>query len=63
MNSLLTDTQQGDVKWVVKVNGVIRTAPLAKTLAEAAIANLPIEEQSQAEVVAVTTGGQEILLG
>lgn len=63
MNSLLTDTQIDEVKYVVKVNGVVKTAPLTKSLAESTIATLPLTDQPLAELVAVTSGGQEILLG
>lgn len=63
MSSLLTDTQQGEVKYVVKVRGQVRTAPLTRALAESQVNSLPLEEQPLAEIVPVTTNGQEILLG
>lgn len=63
MSSLLTDTANEEVKYVVKVNGVVRTAPLRKVLAEATIATLPVDEQPLAELVPVTSDGQEILFG
>lgn len=51
-------------KYVIKVNGQVVSIPFASPqLAEAAIANLSEAHQSIAEVVAVTSGGQEVLLG
>ena len=58
---MLNENNQ-ELKYVVKVNGQVRTAPLLKTLAEAAVQNLPVEERALAELVAVTTNGQELLL-
>ena len=52
-----------ELKYVIKVNGQIRTAPLLKQLAEAALQNLPESEREIAELVAVTWGGKELLLG
>jgi len=63
MNSLITDTYQTDVKYLVKVNGVVRSAALPRTLAESAIKTLPLKEQPYATLVPVTDGGKEILLG
>lgn len=63
MESLLTDNQH-ETKFVVKVNGKVRTTPLAsRSLAESAIQNLPLEEQAVAKIVPITEDGQEILLG
>ena len=59
---MLNEHQQ-ELKYVVKVNGQSRTAALPKTLAEAAIQNLPESERALAQLVPVTEGGQEILLG
>ncbi len=52
-----------ELKYVIKVNGQIRTAPLLKQLAEDALQNLPENEREIAELVAVTWGGKELLLG
>jgi hypothetical protein len=57
---MLNENQE--LKYVVKVNGKVRTAPLLKNLAEAAIQNLPENERALAELVAVTNTGQELLL-
>ena len=58
---MLNENQQ-ELKYVVKVNGKVRTAPLLRTLAEAAVQNLPEDERSIALLVPVTEGGQELLL-
>lgn len=58
---MLNENQQ-EIKYVVKVNGKIRTAALPKTLAEAAVQNLPESEQGIAQIVPVTDKGQELLL-
>jgi hypothetical protein len=58
---MLNENNQ-ELKYVVKVNGKVRTAPLLKNLAEAAIQNLPENERALAELVAVTNTGQELLL-
>lgn len=63
MNTLLTDSAPQETKYVVKVNGQVRTAPLPKHLAESTLSTLPLEEQARAELVPVTNQGQEILLG
>lgn len=63
MSSLLTDTQQQETQWIVKVNGQVRSAPLTKALAESFVQKLPLTEQSIAQIVPATSGGQEILLG
>lgn len=52
-----------EMKFVIKVNGQVRTKPLLRTLAETALQNLPEEERSVAEIVPVTPSGQELLLG
>ena len=52
-----------EVKYVIKVNGAIVSIEFpSRTLAEAAISNLPVEQQSLAEIAPVS-GGNEILLG
>lgn len=63
MDSLLTDTQQMETRYVVKVNGQVRSAPLTRSLAENFIQQLPLTEQSHAQIVPATDNGQEILLG
>jgi hypothetical protein len=62
-NSMLTDAQTDEIKYVVKVNGQVRSAPLPRALAESFMQNLPVTEQSHAQLVPATSGGQEILLG
>ena len=52
-----------ELKYIVKVNGQARTVALPKTLAEAAIQNLPEAERGLAKLVPVTENGQELLLG
>ena len=52
-----------ELKYVIKVNGQIRTVPLLKQLAEDALQNLPESEREIAELVAVTAAGKELLLG
>jgi len=55
--------ENNEVKYVVKVNGAVVSIEFpSQALAEAAIANLPTDQQSLAEVVPVSNG-QEILLG
>jgi hypothetical protein len=54
--------EKEEFKYVVKVNGQVRTAPLLRSLAETAIQNLPENERSIAELVLVTTNGKELLL-
>ena len=58
---MLNENEQ-ELKYVVKVNGKIRTKPLLRTLAEAAVSNLPEDERSIAVLVPVTDGGKELLL-
>ncbi len=58
---MLNENQQ-ELKYVVKVNGKIRSLALPKTLAEAAVQNLPESEQGIAKIVPVTDDGQELLL-
>lgn len=50
-------------KYIIKVNGQPRTAPLPRTLAENAIQQLPENERSLAQIVPVAQDGKEILLG
>lgn len=52
-----------ELKYVIKVNGQIRTVPLLRQLAEDALQNLPESEREIAELVAVTAAGKELLLG
>lgn len=59
----MLNENQTELKYVVKVNGQTRTTPLPKTLAEAAIQNLPEGERPFAQIVPVTETGQELLLG
>lgn len=59
----MLNENSSELKYIVKVNGQTRTAALPKTLAEAALQNLPVNERSLAQLVPVTDGGQEILLG
>lgn len=58
---MLNENQQ-ELKYIVKVNGKVRTVALPKTLAEAAVQNLPESEQGIAVIVPVTDEGQELLL-
>ena len=58
---MLNENNQ-EVKFVVKVNGTARTSPLVRTLAEAAMQNLPESERSIAVLVPVTSDGLELLL-
>ena len=58
---MLNENEQ-ELKYVVKVNGKVRTKPLLRTLAEADVSNLPEDERSLAVLVPVTDGGQELLL-
>lgn len=59
----MLNENQTEMKFVVKVNGQARTAALPRTLAEAAIQNLPESERALAQLVPVTDNGQELLLG
>ena len=52
-----------ELKYVIKVNGQVRTAPLLKQLAETALQNLPENEREIAQLVPVTDSGKELLLG
>ena len=58
----MLNENQTELKYVVKVNGQVRTAPLLKNLAEAAVQNLPEAERTLAQLVPVTQTGQELLL-
>lgn len=52
------------VQYVIKVNGVAISSPFGdRTVAEMARNNLPEEQKVLAEVVAVTTDGQQVLFG
>ena len=59
----MINENKNELKYVIKVNGQIRTAPLLKQLAEDALQNLPESERTIAELVPVTASGQELLLG
>jgi hypothetical protein len=59
---MLNETNE-EMKFVIKVNGQARSKPLIRTLAEQALQNLPEDERVIAELVPVTPGGQELLLG
>lgn len=53
-----------EVKYVVRVNGVNVSIPFtSRMLAEQHIGNLPVDQQALAEVVPITTNGQQVLLG
>ena len=58
---MLNENKQ-ELKYVIKVNGKILSVPLLKTLAEAALQNLPESDRAIAELVPVTKGGKELLL-
>jgi hypothetical protein len=60
---MVTSSDTTSMKFVVKVKGQVRTQPLPRSLAEAAVANLPANERTLAEIVAVTAEGRELLLG
>lgn len=60
---MLLNGEQTEVKYVVKVNGQVRSAPLPRHLAENFIGSLPVNEQGNAQIVPTTSTGQEILLG
>lgn len=61
-NPMLSEVDE--TKFVVKVNGrVVSDTFASRMLAEQAVANLPKDQQPIAEIVPVTSGGQEILLG
>lgn len=59
----MLNENQTELKYVIKVNGKVRTVPLLRQLAEDALQNLPEDERVIAELVPVTSGGQELLLG
>lgn len=59
---VLTSGTDAPMKFVVKVNGQARTSALPQSLAEAAIQNLPEAERAIAQLVPVTSTGQELLL-
>lgn len=62
MKEMLVSGSTLPLKYVVKVNGQVRTSPLPQTLAEAAIQNLPENERATAVLVLVTENGKELLL-
>lgn len=51
------------VSYVVKVNGVAISTPTSRALAEQQKNNLPEESRLLAEVVPVTSDGNQILFG
>jgi hypothetical protein len=59
----MINENNNEMKFVIKVNGQVRTKPLLRTLAETALQNLPEDERVVAEIVPVTSSGQELLLG
>lgn len=63
MNNMITDS--GDVVYyVVRVNGVeVSKRFNARMMAEMAMHDLPAEQNVSAEVVPITTNGDELLLG
>jgi len=58
----MINENQDELKFVVKVNGQVRTTPLLRKLAEAALETLPENERTLAVLVPVTQGGKELLL-
>ena len=62
LETKMLNENQEELKFIVKVNGQVRTSPLLRKLAEAAVLTLPENERSLAELVPVTKGGKELLL-
>lgn len=60
---LTSGDSSSPMKYVIKVRGQVRSSPLPRSLAEAAMANLPVDERTIAELVPITTDGRELLLG
>jgi len=53
-----------EVKYVVRVRGSVVSIPFtSRMVAEQHITNLPVDQQLLAEVIAVNSSGQELLLG
>ncbi len=62
MNQMLHEVDE--VKYVVRVHGSVVSIQFgSQAVAEQHIANLPVDQQVIAEVVAVTSNGQQLLLG
>jgi len=63
MDQMLNDGMD-NVQYVIKVNGVVISAPFGdKGGAETARNNLPEEQRMLSEVVAVTNDGKQVLFG
>lgn len=61
-NSILTDSTV--VYYALKVNGVIVSRPVSdRSLLEQQINGLPLTERGSAQIVPVTSGSKEVLLG
>lgn len=57
-------TEIESTQYVVKVNGIPVSSPQPTLrLAEAILLALPAQQQVLAEIIPVTSGGQQILLG
>lgn len=61
MKTLISEEQT--VKYQVKLKGQVLTEAPSQVLAEQFIMTLAKEQQSEAIVVPVTEGGQQVLLG
>ena len=57
-------TEVATSRYVVKVNGVVKSSPLPTYhIAEAMILTLPIDQQASAVIVILAESGGELLLG
>jgi hypothetical protein len=64
MNTLTEVPQFTETKYLVKVQGVVVSPPCAsRQIAESYVLHLTPQQQSLAEIVPITGGGKQVLLG
>lgn len=63
MNDNMLITENSAVKFQVKLNGQVLTEAQSRTLAEQFVSTLSPEQRSNAQIVPITEGGQQILFG
>jgi hypothetical protein len=56
-------TEEQKIKFQVRINGQVLTEAQSKPLAEQFVMSLTREQQEKAEIVPVTGGGHQVLLG
>lgn len=61
MNGQILENES--LQYQVLLNGQVLTTAQSKPLAEGFVASLAIEQQSEAQIVPITQGGKQLLMG